>query len=47
MLLLGLESSPIHITSIQVSPDPPKPGHDMTVIVDGSVDETLEVGLAF
>jgi len=40
----GLESNPVKITSIQVSPDPPKPGADLTVTVEGTVDQTLEEG---
>ncbi|KAF8807482.1 hypothetical protein BYT27DRAFT_7256079 [Phlegmacium glaucopus] len=40
----GNEGMPVKITSIQVLPDPPKPGKDLTVIVDGTVTETLETG---
>ena len=31
------------LKSIKVSPDPPKPGQDMTVTVDGTVNEIIEV----
>ncbi|KAH8102450.1 ML domain-containing protein [Cristinia sonorae] len=35
---------PLHITSIDVSPDPPKPGEDMTVTVKGYTDEEIKEG---
>jgi hypothetical protein len=44
---LGLPSDPVQIKSIKLSPDPPVPGEDLTVIVDGIVSETLSVGLVF
>ena len=47
LLFLGLSEDPVQITSIQLLPDPPKPGQDLTVIVDGTVSETLEVGSVF
>lgn len=47
LLFLGLPEYLAQITSIQVSPDPPKPGEDLIVTVDGTVSETLEVGLVF
>ncbi|QRV97507.1 hypothetical protein RhiJN_25526 [Ceratobasidium sp. AG-Ba] len=40
----GLPSDPIQIKSIQVSPDPPQPGKDLTVTVTGAVQETIEEG---
>lgn len=40
-----MDSDPVQIKSIEVSPNPPKPGEDLTVIVDGVVTETLEVSL--
>ena len=43
----GLDSDPVQITSIKVLPDPPRPGEDLTVTVNGTVTTTLEVGLAF
>ena len=45
MLFLGRPSDPVQIKSIEVLPDPPKPGENLTVIVNGTVSETLEVGL--
>lgn len=45
LIFLGLPDYPAQITSIQLSPDPPKPGEDLIVTVDGTVSETLEVGL--
>ena len=47
LLFLGLPEYLAQITSIQLSPDPPKPGQDLTVTVDGTVSDTLEVGLVF
>lgn len=47
MLFLGRPSDPVQIESIKLLPDPPKPGENLTVIVDGIVSETLEVGLVF
>jgi len=38
------DGSPVQITSIEVTPDPPKPGQDLTVTVNGTVTETLEDG---
>ena len=45
LLFLGLPEYPVDITSIEVVPDPPKPGQELTVKVDGIVTETLEVSL--
>ena len=39
----GDPSDPVHIKSIEISPDPPKPGEDMTVKVVGQADEVVEV----
>lgn len=47
VLFLGLPSDPVQIESIQLSPDPPKPGDDLTVTVDGIVSVTLSVGFVF
>ena len=47
MLLLGLPSDPVQIKSIELLPDPPVPGENLTVTVDGIVSETLSVGLIF
>ena len=44
-LFLGLPSDPVQIESIHLLPDPPIPGQDLTVIVDGTVLKTLEVSL--
>lgn len=41
----GSETNPIQIKSIEVSPDPPKPGQDLTVTVSGTAVETIEVHL--
>jgi hypothetical protein len=43
----GFDDDPIEIQSITLFPDPPKPGEDLTVTVDGIVKETLEVGTVF
>jgi hypothetical protein len=40
----GLPTDPIQIQSIQVSPDPPKPGQDLTVTVKAHVTERIEEG---
>jgi hypothetical protein len=47
LLFLGVPTYPVRIKSIKLLPDPPNPGEDLTVIVDGIVSETLEVGLNF
>ncbi|KAH9982461.1 ML domain-containing protein [Lactifluus volemus] len=40
----GSASDAIQIESITVSPDPPKPGHDLTVTVKASAQEEIEEG---
>ncbi|KAH7883673.1 ML domain-containing protein [Phlebopus sp. FC_14] len=40
----GLPSDVIQIKSIAVSPDPPKPGQDLTVTVAGTALEVIEEG---
>ncbi|KAG8688405.1 Phosphatidylglycerol/phosphatidylinositol transfer protein [Ceratobasidium sp. 394] len=40
----GLEGDAVKIKSIEVSPDPPKPGKDLTVTVAGRVDTQIEEG---
>ncbi|TFK77023.1 hypothetical protein BDN72DRAFT_830196 [Pluteus cervinus] len=40
----GLTTDIIQIRSIQVSPDPPQPGQDLTVKVNAFVTETIEEG---
>ncbi|QRV83309.1 hypothetical protein RhiJN_11325 [Ceratobasidium sp. AG-Ba] len=40
----GLPTDPLQIKSIQVSPDPPQPGKDLTVTVAGKVQETIKEG---
>ena len=40
----GSSTDVIDIEFIVVSPDPPKPGENMTVEVRGTVKETIEVG---
>jgi hypothetical protein len=40
---LGLPSDPIQIESVEFSPDPPKPGEDLTVKVKATAIETIEV----
>ncbi|CAL1695450.1 unnamed protein product [Somion occarium] len=40
----GLDSNPIHIESIEITPDPPKPGEDLTVTVKGVASERVEEG---
>lgn len=42
-ILAGSPSDAVQIESITVSPDPPKPGEDMTVTVKGTALETIEV----
>jgi hypothetical protein len=42
-LSAGLSTDAIQIDSIIVSPDPPKPGEDMTVTVKASALEVVEV----
>ncbi|KIP12433.1 hypothetical protein PHLGIDRAFT_81580 [Phlebiopsis gigantea 11061_1 CR5-6] len=40
----GKPSDPVRIKSIQVSPDPPQPGANMTVTVVGQANEQIEDG---
>ncbi|KAJ7487697.1 ML domain-containing protein [Mycena galericulata] len=40
----GLPSQPLQIDSIELFPDPPMPGKDLTVTVKGLVTETIEDG---
>ncbi|PFH54549.1 hypothetical protein AMATHDRAFT_44401 [Amanita thiersii Skay4041] len=43
----GLDTDPIQLESIEVSPDPPKPGKDLTVKVKAIVSETIEVSAKY
>lgn len=46
MIFLGgtaSENDLVEISSIDVSPDPPKPGQNLTVNVKGTVKEIIEV----
>ena len=43
-MFVGLPGDPVRIKSIEVSPDPPKPGANMTVKVVGQANEQVEVG---
>ncbi|CAA7268698.1 unnamed protein product [Cyclocybe aegerita] len=40
----GLDTDPVQIKSIEVFPDPPKPGEDLTVRVKGTTKETIVDG---
>ncbi|KAI0348481.1 hypothetical protein BDW22DRAFT_1350698 [Trametopsis cervina] len=40
----GSPSDPVHIKSIDISPDPPVPGEDLTVKVIGEATSTVEDG---
>ncbi|KAJ7169973.1 MD-2-related lipid-recognition domain-containing protein, partial [Mycena filopes] len=40
----GLPSNPIQIESIELLPDPPLPGQDLTIKVKAAVSETIEEG---
>ncbi|KAF8140185.1 ML domain-containing protein [Boletus edulis] len=40
----GSDSDPVQIKSIKISPDPPKPGHDLTVTVSATAVGTIEEG---
>ncbi|KAG1755202.1 ML domain-containing protein [Suillus paluster] len=40
----GLSTDPIQLESISLSPDPPKPGQDLTVTVVGTAQERIEDG---
>ncbi|KAI9460885.1 ML domain-containing protein [Lactarius psammicola] len=40
----GLPTDPIQIESITVSPDPPKPGQDLTVLVKAQAQEQVQDG---
>lgn len=42
---LGLPTDPVRIKSIEISPDPPTPGANLTVKVVGEANEIIEVGL--
>jgi hypothetical protein len=39
----GLPTDAIQIESIRVSPDPPKPGQDLTVTVEATAEDEIEV----
>lgn len=41
--LIGLDTDAVKIESIEVFPDPPEPGKDMTVKVKGIAREVIEV----
>ncbi|KAI0931979.1 Phosphatidylglycerol/phosphatidylinositol transfer protein, variant 3 [Taiwanofungus camphoratus] len=40
----GLSIDPVHIKSIEISPDPPVKGKDLTVTVIGTADKLIEDG---
>lgn len=40
----GEEWYALQLESLQVYPDPPKPGHDLTVVASGFATEVIEVG---
>jgi len=40
----GLESDVVQVYDIQVQPDPPEPGKDLTITANGLVRETIEEG---
>lgn len=42
---LGIPTDPVRIKSIEISPDPPTPGANLTVKVVGQANEIIEVGL--
>jgi hypothetical protein len=42
-LLSGLPTDTVQIESIKVSPDPPKPGQNLTVTVNAAVTGAIEV----
>lgn len=39
----GLETDAVQIKSIDVSPDPPQPGEDLTVTVKATAEDKIEV----
>lgn len=41
----GLSTDPIQVESIEVFPNPPKPGQNLTVIVEASTQERVQVRL--
>ncbi|KAJ3935342.1 MAG: ML domain-containing protein [Lentinula lateritia] len=41
---IGMETDPIQIQSIEISPDPPLPGKPLTVKVTGTASEVIEEG---
>jgi hypothetical protein len=43
----GKPSDSVHIRSIDISPDPPVPGENLTVKVVGEAKSTVEVGLSY
>lgn len=43
MLVAGAESDVIQVKSIEVSPDPPAPGKDLTVTVKAYAQDRIEV----
>ena len=45
--VVGDAEDPVEIKSIDISPDPPKPGQDLTVKVTATVKETIEVNTPY
>ena len=43
VLSVGQDTDGVRIQSIDISPDPPKPGKDLTVTVTGIAKERIEV----
>ena len=41
---VGIASDIVTINSLTISPDPPKPGQDITVTVNATTSETILVG---
>lgn len=39
----GLPSDAIQLESLEVSPDPPRPGHDLTVTAKATVQDVIKV----
>jgi len=45
--LSGLSTDIVKLRSLEISPDPPKPGQNLTITISGTVFQTIEVRFFF
>ena len=43
LVLKGEPTDAIQIKDIKISPDPPKPGHNLTIYASGTVNQLIDV----